>query len=69
MNGNLRTLPIRERIRIVEDLWDSIASDQKTLPLSAKQKAEIDKRLSAYEVDKNPGRLATDALTDILRKL
>ena len=69
MNPKLQELPVEERIRIVEDLWDSIAADQKALPLTADQKAELDRRLAAYEVDKNCGRLATDAVADIRRKL
>lgn len=69
MNIKLQELPLEERIRLVEDLWDSIAADQQALPLSTEQKAELDRRLNAYEVDRNPGRLATDALADIRRKL
>ncbi len=69
MNAKLQELPVEERIRIVEDLWDSIAVDQKTLPLTASQKAELDHRLDAYEIDKNIGRLATVAVADILRKI
>jgi putative addiction module component (TIGR02574 family) len=69
MNAKLQDLPVEERIRIVEDLWDSIAADQKTLPLTDDQKAELDRRLDAYEVDKNRGRLATDVVADIRRKL
>ncbi len=69
MNAKLQELPVEERIRIVEDLWDSIAADQKALQLTAEQKAELDRRLDAYEVDKNRGRLAVDAVADIRRKL
>ena len=69
MNTKLQALPVEERIRIVEDLWDSIAADQKSLPLTAEQKVELDRRLDAYEVDGNPGRLAADAVADIRRKL
>ena len=69
MNVKLQELPVEERIRIVEDLWDSIAADQKTLRLTAEQKAELDRRLDAYEVDKTRGRLAVDAVADIRRKL
>ena len=69
MNPKLQELPIEERIRVVEDLWDSIAVDQKALPLTASQKAELDRRLDAYEIDKNIGRLATVAVADILRKI
>ena len=69
MSAKLKDLPLEERIRVVEDLWDSIAADQKALPLTAAQKAELDRRLDAYEVDKNRGRLASDAVADIRRKL
>lgn len=44
MSAKLQELPIEERIRIVEDLWDSIAVDQKALPLNASKKAELDCR-------------------------
>ncbi|MHB1233775.1 MAG: addiction module protein [Burkholderiales bacterium] len=69
MNAKLQELPVEERIRVVEDLWDSIAADQKALPLTASQKAELDRRLDAYEIDENIGRLAAVAVADILRKI
>jgi len=34
MNAKLQELPLNERIKLVEDLWDSIAADQKALPLT-----------------------------------
>jgi len=69
MNAKLSKLPIDERIKLVEELWDSIASDQKALPLTNDQKAELDRRLDAYEANGNHGRLATESITDIRRKL
>ena len=69
MNANLRELPVEERIKLVEDLWDSIAEDRKALPVTPEQKAELERRLKAYEVDKNRGRLATDVLADVRRRL
>ena len=69
MNTKLSKLPVDERIKLVEELWDSIASDQKALPLTDEQKAELDRRLDAYEVDGNHGRIATESITEIRRKL
>lgn len=69
MNAKLRELPVEERIKLVEDLWDSIAEDRKALPVTAEQKAELDRRLAAYEIDKNRGRPAADALADVRRRL
>jgi len=69
MNTKPQQLPVEERIKLVEDLWDSIAADQQALRLTAEQKAELDLRLDAYEIDKNRGRTAPDAVADIRRKL
>lgn len=69
MNTKPQQLPVEERIKLVEDLWDSIAADQHALQLTDEQKAELDRRLDAYDVDKNRGRLAADAVADIRRKL
>ncbi|MBI3563267.1 MAG: addiction module protein [Gammaproteobacteria bacterium] len=69
MNTKPQHLPLEERIKLVEDLWDSIAADQQALQLTDEQKAELDRRLDAYDIDKNRGRLVTDVMTDIRRKL
>lgn len=69
MNTKLRELPIDERIKLVEDLWDSIAAEQQALGLTPEQQDELDRRLDAFERDQNPGRLASDAMKDIRRRL
>jgi putative addiction module component (TIGR02574 family) len=69
MIANLRTLPIVERIRLVEYLWDSIAADQMSLPMTNKQMAELDQRLDAYESDGIKGRLASQVIADIRKRL
>lgn len=49
-----RRLTIAERLQLVEDIWDSIAedADEATLPLTAAERAELDRRLA--ELDANP---------------
>lgn len=69
MNIKLRDLPIDERIKLVEDLWDSIAADHEALPFTPEQKAELDKRLDAYEADKDPGQPAHEVIADLRRRL
>ena len=69
MNPKLHDLPVEDRIKLVEDLWDSIAADQQAMPLTDEQRDELDQRLDAYETDKNRGRLAADAVADIRHKL
>lgn len=69
MNAKLQALPLEERIRLVEDLWDSIAAEQAALALTPEQKAELDRRLDAYEIDRNPGRPVAEVIAEIRRKL
>jgi putative addiction module component (TIGR02574 family) len=69
METKLQLLPVAERIKLVEDLWDSIAADQGGLPLTADQKVELDRRLDAYAIDANRGQIATDAVANIRRRL
>ena len=69
MNTNLKDLPIAEKVRLVEDLWDSIASNQESLPLTPEQKEELDKRLAAYKADGDVGRPAADAIKDLRSRL
>ena len=69
MDTKLRNLPVADRIRLVEDLWDSIAADQAALPLSAEQRAELDARLKAYEIDGDRGRPAAGVVAEIRKRL
>jgi putative addiction module component (TIGR02574 family) len=52
--SDLLSLSVPERILLVEDLWDSIAAVPEEVPLSDRQKAELDRRLHAYR--RTPGR-------------
>jgi putative addiction module component (TIGR02574 family) len=45
-------LPIDERIKLVEDIWDSIAAVPEAVQLSDEQMAEIERRLEDYR--RNP---------------
>jgi putative addiction module component (TIGR02574 family) len=69
METKLQQLTVDERIKLVEDLWDSIAADQGALPMTADQRGELDRRLNVYAADKNRGRPAADAIRDIRRQL
>jgi putative addiction module component (TIGR02574 family) len=69
MDIKVTELPLDERIKLVEDLWDSIAADQKALPLTPAQRTELDRRLDAYAVDMGAGGRAPEVLSDIRRRL
>ena len=55
--GNIKVsdtlkLSIPERIQLVEDIWDTIASDTESIELTENEKEIIEERLEAYH--KNP---------------
>jgi putative addiction module component (TIGR02574 family) len=66
---SLSELPVPEKIKIVEALWDSIADEQHALKLTDDQRAELDRRLDAYEADKIKGRMADLVIADIRKRL
>ena len=51
---DLLALPPAERIQIVEALWDSIAAEPDSVPVTDAQKREIEARLEDYRRD--PGK-------------
>ncbi len=69
MATRLQDLPVKDRIRLVEDLWDSIAADQDRLPLTIPQREELDRRLDEFELDGNLGEPANEVLGSIRRAL
>jgi putative addiction module component (TIGR02574 family) len=44
-------LSVDERLRILDDIWESLQSDPDALPLSDAQRVELDIRLAAHEAD------------------
>jgi putative addiction module component (TIGR02574 family) len=46
-----------EKIQLVEDLWDDIASQPETLPVPQWQKVELERRKAAYK--RNPHSAAS----------
>jgi putative addiction module component (TIGR02574 family) len=44
-------LPVIDRRRLADDIYDSIAHEADSFELSEEQKAELDRRLAEYEKD------------------
>lgn len=60
-------LPVAERIRLVEAIWDSVAANQEALPLAEWQKDELDRRLTELEADPQSGATLEEVLARIRR--
>ncbi|MEO7804119.1 MAG: addiction module protein [Actinomycetota bacterium] len=60
-------LPIEVRLRLVEDLWDSIREQPESLPLTEFQREELDRRLAAHKVEPEAAQ-ELEVVLDRLRK-
>jgi putative addiction module component (TIGR02574 family) len=48
-------LPVDERIRLVELIWESIAAVPEAVPVSDELKVELDRRLAEFEANPEAG--------------
>lgn len=64
--SELTSLPIHDRPRVVESLWDSTPADS-PVEISPEQRAELRRRITAHE--RSPDQLLTwDEVLDRLRE-
>ncbi len=59
-------LPVEERLKLVESIWNSIAEFPDSLELTDSQKAELDRRLDEYEADPTAGISWSDLKAQLL---
>jgi putative addiction module component (TIGR02574 family) len=53
---DIRKPSVSERIQLVEDIWDTIASSQEEVALTDHQRQELDRRFDEYLKDPSAGR-------------
>ena len=65
--NDLLTLPLAERLELVQTLWHSIAAEQSPPELSYADRQLIDQRMEAYLADGDPG-LDAEAVLDAIEQ-
>jgi putative addiction module component (TIGR02574 family) len=50
-NLGIDRLSVAERLALVHEIWDSIASEVEQLPLTEAQQAEVERRLAAHRAN------------------
>ena len=65
--AEILALPVEERVRLVEAIWDSISAVPEALPLTPWQKEELDRRLAEFETDPKAGSTLEDVFARIRR--
>ena len=53
--ADLLELPVGERVKLAQALWDSVAADQQAYPISEAERRELDSRLENYDRGPNAG--------------
>ena len=51
-----RKLSVKDRITLVEEIWDTIAEENQAFELSDAQKRELDRRLESARANPGQGR-------------
>ena len=64
----IENLSVSKKIILAEALWDSVSNQHDEIQLSAEQKSELDRRLTAFQFDNDHGETWEQVKTDILRK-
>jgi putative addiction module component (TIGR02574 family) len=65
--AEILALPVRERVRLVEAIWDSISAVPEALPLTQWQREELDRRLAEFEAAPEGGSTLEDVFARIRR--
>lgn len=68
IRDRIKKLSVSERILLAEDIWDSIAEENKTFELTSAQKEELDKRLEALKQNPNTGRSWEEIRSEFMGK-
>ncbi|MEQ1696275.1 MAG: addiction module protein [Hyphomicrobiaceae bacterium] len=67
--AQIRQLPVSDRLRLIEELWDSLDEEADELPVPEWHKAELDKRLDAHGANPGAARPWDEVKADILSSL
>lgn len=65
--AEILALPVAERVRLVEAIWDSISAVPEALPLTEWQKQELDRRLAEFEANPDEGSTLEEVFARIRR--
>lgn len=61
----IRSLPVAERVYLLEQIWQSIVEDEQAFDLTDAQRTELDRRMAAHESSPRRG----SAWEDVKKRL
>jgi putative addiction module component (TIGR02574 family) len=66
--SDVLAMKVSDRIRLAQDIWDSVASVPDSVPLSQADREELDRRLADYHANPTAGSPWTEVRDRILRR-
>ena len=69
MGSDLLSLPLAQRLELVQTLWDSIAAEQQGVAATSEEQRLVAERMQALRLDGNPGEDAMLVLADLEQAL
>lgn len=66
--ADVLSLSVSERIQLVEDIWDSIATTASSPGITEAQRAELDRRLKAHGQDPQRGSSWAEVKQQVLER-
>ncbi|MBI5475247.1 MAG: addiction module protein [Ignavibacteriales bacterium] len=68
LRSQIKNLSVSERILLAEEIWDSVAEENKSFVLSSSQKEELERRLELFNQNPNAGRNWEEIRSEFLGK-
>jgi putative addiction module component (TIGR02574 family) len=68
LRNQIKNLSVSERILLAEEIWDSVAEENKSFVLSSSQKEELERRLESFNQNPNAGRNWEEIRSEFLGK-
>jgi len=63
----IKKLSVAERILLVEEIWDSIATENEAFELTESQREELDRRIESFRTRPNQGRTWEEIRAEFMR--
>ena len=67
--SDIQQLSVKDRIELVEAIWDSIAIEADKIPLTEQQRLELDRRFDRFLAEGSDGIRAQEAIAEIRVRL
>ncbi len=69
IGSELLNLPLRQRLELVQTLWDSIAAEQQGPAATPEEQGPVAARLEAFRLDGHPGEDAWRVFNELEQAL